>query len=164
MRKKLLIAISFIVVAFIIVMCSLKGLVKEEMIVKEFKADIGTYDFKYKYQERFSGNIWKLFCNDKEVCSFEPFEGLAYEEMKEHLTRKELVKEIYCIEKIRVYALPLIQYERKYEIIYTLDGVNFYCWNNDMAYTDSDIKQRLSELYKHISEEVLKKVCNQSWE
>lgn len=139
--------------------------VTEKLENKKFSIEVDKYSFQYEYQERFSGNIWKLYYNNKIVCYFEPFEGVTYEEMKFHLMEKKLEKKIYTKENIRVYALPLFQYQSKYKIIYTVDGAKFNCWNDDMQCVDEKeaVKKRLSQLYQYISEDALKKASEESW-
>lgn len=126
---------------------------------------IDKIDIQYKYKEQFSGNQWYLYIDEKCVSTFEPFESYSVDEMKEHLKNKSLIKTVYNNESdICVYAFPLIQYQKKYKIIYTINKKDYYCWNDDVKNKDDkEINKRLTQLYKYVKIETINKVSNESW-
>lgn len=126
---------------------------------------MGRDHFRYTFQEHFKGNRWVLYVNGNHVHNVDPFMR-SHKEMREHLANADLMQTVYDEGNIRVYAIPLIEYESKYEIFYTVNGVDFYCWSEEHfnVKTDSGTGNRLTELYKYISEEELEKWSEESWE
>lgn len=157
----LLILVGLLVAIFLQKYFSLNlNLDKEDSV--EFTID--NTDFQYRYKQKFSGNQWYVYIDKKRVCTFEPFEAYTVDEMKKHLENKERIKVIYNNgDGVCVYALPLIQYEKKYYFIYSLDGQNFFCWNDDILEKDENTQNRLLQLYTYVSEDILMEEKNKSW-
>lgn len=142
----------------------------DEVVVKMEKDDL-----EYIYSENFpDGKTWRLYINDDYTGErIAPFEDWTHMKMRKHLSNKKLIKTIIDVGDVRVYALPLYQYESKYEFFYTVDGKEFFEWNKeDILYIEEETggenfqetKQRLEKLYQYISEDELKKVSEESWE
>ena len=128
---------------------------------------IGKDTFRYTYWEAFSGNKWDLFVNEQYVTYVTPFMGfMTKKEMREHLSRQELIKCLYDEGNIRIYSLPLVEYESKNVIIYTLNGSEFYSFSDDIEnYTgEPELKQRLNQLYEKYPYDELIKREQESWE
>lgn len=84
--------------------------------------------------------------------------------MKQHLENKDLIKIIYDNgDGVCVYALQLIQYEKKYYFIYSLDAQNYFCQNDDIQGKDENIQNRLLQIYIYVSEDKLEEENNKSW-
>lgn len=86
-----------------------------------------------------------------------------------HLTDTKLIKILVNEKEVHVCAVPLNNYNKTYDIFYTVDGNDYHYWNDENLYIDeyenaAEIKNRLSRLYQYISEDELKKVSEESWE
>lgn len=127
--------------------------------------ELGDKKFSYEYKERMRGVEWYLYIDDNLVCKFPRFEEYTEKEMKKHLENKELIRIIYDNGGVCVYAIPLLEYEKSYQIIYSVSQNKFYCWNDDVEYAHDNIaKERLEKLYQYVSKDELKKVSEESWE
>lgn len=162
MKKKIIVIVSilFVIIASWLIFLYLKEYNNNVYL------QIGKDKFRYTYWELFSGNEWRSYVNDHYVSFVEPFEGLSKKEMKEHLSKEQLIKCLFDEENIRIYSLPWTQYESKYKIIYTIDGERFYSFDYDAERykKDPEIKQRLDQLYIKYPKEELEKREQESWE
>lgn len=114
-------------------------------------------DFRFCFTTSFKGNRWKLYINSskKMLCSFVPLDGMSQREMKQKLG--EDIVTLYNSKKVRVYCILDCAYHVEgYPIVYTLDGKEFYLWNEDDTCMEKDAKKRLEKLYEHIEQEELK--------
>ena len=162
MKKKIVITISILLV----ILAAWLSFSYYKEYSNNLDIHIKNDSFQYKFREGFKGAEWKLFVNEQYVSYVTPFEGYSQKEMKEHLANEKLIKCLYDEENIRIYCLPWRQYESKYEIIYTLDGSEFYSLSYDVErYKEkSETKQRLDQLYEKYPKEELKKRAEESWE
>lgn len=127
--------------------------------------ELGDRKFSYEYKERMRGVEWYLYINDNLVCRFPMFEEYTEKEMKKHLENKELIKIIYDNSDVCVYAMPLFEYEKLYQIIYSVGQNKYYSWNDDVENVqDKVVKERLEKIYQYISKDELEKVSEKSWE
>jgi hypothetical protein len=119
--------------------------------------------FHYEFVERFSGNRWDLYMNGsgRRTASFSPYDGVTKEEMRQLFSDSKNMTEKYNLENVRVYSIKLSQ--ENYitpTVIYTINGADFYCWNDDVEKSNQDAETnvRLLELYHHISESDLNEI------
>lgn len=165
MKKKRKIVVIVSVIFVIIASWLLFSYLKEHN--NNVHIQIGKDKFCYTYWEAFSGNKWDLFVNEQYVTYVTPFMGfMTKKEMREHLSRQELIKCLYAEGNIRIYSLPLVEYESKNVIIYTLNGSKFYSFSDDIVeYTgEPELKQRLNQLYEKYPYAELIKREQESWE
>lgn len=162
MKKKIIVIISILIV--LLVVWLLFYYFKENNYHVLIQKDKDT--FEYEFIEAFSGNEWDLYVNEYYVYSISPFEGCSEKEMERHLSNGQKIKCFYDKENIRIYGLPLEQYKSKYEIIYTVNGLEFHSLKEDIKKYKEDIaiEQRLDQLYEKYPKEELKKREQESWE
>ncbi|MCH5268099.1 MAG: hypothetical protein J1E62_07120 [Lachnospiraceae bacterium] len=174
-NKKIIIGLLVLLLLAIIIVVSIRAYIgymfsydgkKDEIVVQK-----GEDIFNYIYREQYSdGKRWELYINENYAFYVEPFEGLSYKEMREHLENVDLIKTICDEGNIRVYAIPFVEYESKYEILYTVNGIDFYRWNENVTEVAksnkyaTEAQNRLTELYKYVSEEELEKWSKESWD
>ena len=126
--------------------------------------ELGDRNFSYEYKERMRGAEWYLYIDDNLACRFPRFEEYTEKEMKKHLENKELIRIIYDNGGVCVYAIPLVEYEKSYQIIYSVSPNKFYCWNDDAEYMhDNVVKERLEKLYKYVDSKTIEKVSQEAW-
>lgn len=163
MKKKIVVAVSIIFVIF--ASWLLYSYYKEYN--NNVHMQIGKDTFRYTFWELFTGNEWRLYVNDSYVTYVTPFmDFMTKKEMREHLSRQELIKCVYDKGNIRIYSLPLVEYESKNVIIYTLNGSQFYSFSDDIKQykEEPEIKQRLDKLYEIYPKKELKNREQESWE
>lgn len=174
MKKKIIIFIS-ILLSVLFIVIGLPEIIKTKVINDSYETDeviVKTEkdSITYHYSKMiFGGRTWYLYINGEYTgYRFDPFEAVPDKEFKEHLEKAELIKTILDEGDVRVYALPLVQYESKYKVFYTVDGKKFYEWKED-SYNGQweeiqEVQERLDKLYQYTSEEELKKVSEETWE
>ena len=170
MKKKIIVMVILLLTMTIILVTALS--LSKRTNDKSNRTDEGVVQkgkdsFRYLYSENFThGKRWYLYINGNfTTYRFYPFEGFSSEKMKEHLSNSKLIKTVFDERNIRVYGVPLVEYESKYEIIYTVNDEDFYCWIKDVSNADKDsgAEKRLKELYKYVSEEELEKISEETW-
>ncbi|MCH5252378.1 MAG: hypothetical protein J1F22_05335 [Lachnospiraceae bacterium] len=161
-KKKIIIVILFLLGILIIITVLLIHLYNKH--INNALVQKGQDSFRYTHEEHFKGNRWNLYVNEKYTYAITPW--LSKEEMRAYLSDVNLIKTIYDEGNVRVYSLPLGEYQSQYDIIYTINGVDFYCWDKDILNieTDNEVKNRLTELYKYIPESELAKQLGEGWE
>ena len=169
MKKKVLIGI-LLIITIIIILLMMEYFYDKNL--KDFAVEKENNSFRYTYVEDFlDGNRWDLYINNNFACSIDTFEGYDIKDMKEHLTRTELIRILVNKGEVCVYALPLEQYLCKHMILYTVDGERYWNWAQDVSdiekYGEDEYvkqtKQYLEKLYKYISEDELKKISEETW-
>lgn len=167
MKKKIVVSI-FIVIIVMVALLLTRHLYNKSL--KDFTVEKESDSFRYTYVEDYlDGNRWDLYINGNFAYSTDTFEGYEIKDMKEHLTKTELIKILVDKGKVSVYALALDSYLNTYDIIYTLDGIKYHHWNQEIIdineYEEVEgMKNRLAKLYEYISEDELKKISEETWE
>ena len=151
-KTRFLIVFGILVIAFIISVVIYQNHSSNNAIIKKDYGD----SFRFSFHESFKGNSWNLYVNKNRipVCSFSPSDGMSKKEMRDYFANSTTIDEVFVDANIRVY---LVRWQEigAYPIVYTVDGNSFFCWNTDVEKSsfDSDIENRLMELYTCISKE-----------
>lgn len=172
--KNILVVLTIIIVLIVILPSIIINIAFSYEKSDKVVVEKGQYSFEYRYYESYNdGKRWYLDINGEYTGQrLYPFDDWTHEKMRKHLSNEKLIKILVDEGNVGVCALPLYQYESKYEILYTVDGKNFFEWDEDDIHIEEEIKdedyqvtkKRLQKLYQYISEDELKKVSEESWE